>query len=486
MEMIKQITNCSDIIQPMARRLRSLVISHGSIPGKVLRLAGTILLSWHLLSAFTLAQQDASWNQLPAAPAMPALSAPVSSESDVAEITPVAQSYSSPAFSPRQVFHSTKYPTVRVTGFFQADIGWVHQDATNRTAVGDVQDGADFRRARIAATGDVADNVSYMAEFDFGFPGRPSFMDVWLNIRDVPFFNNVKVGQYRNPFGLDGLTSVKELTFVERGLPFAFLPFRQIGAMSYGISDTEDVTWAISGFRYPTDFFGGQISDKGGYGMATRLTAVLIEDDEENLVHIGGAYSVIDPGNDAVRYQTQPEFFIAETGGAAFVPAGVPTAVPPFVDTGVIPTKVVNLFAAELATTVRSFHAQAEFIYSAVNRTGGSSVGFYAASAQAAYILTGEHRPYNRKRGVLGRVVPDHPYGAGGQGAWEIATRWSIIDLNDADVRGGILNDVTFGLNWYLNRYTKFQFNYIHAFLDSPVNGKSDADIAVVRAQVDW
>ena len=126
---------------------------------------------------------------------------------------------------------SSKYPSVKVTGFFQADAGWVHQDAAKRLAVGDAQDGADFRRARLAATGDVAENVGYMVEFDFGFPDRPNFMDVWLEVRDTHLLNNLKIGQFRHPFGPDGLTSVKELTFIERGLPFAFLPFRQIGAM---------------------------------------------------------------------------------------------------------------------------------------------------------------------------------------------------------------------------------------------------------------
>ena len=67
-----------------------------------------------------------------------------------------------------------------------------------------------------------------------------------------------------------------------------------------------------------------------------------------------------------------------------------------------------------------------------------------------------------------------------------MATRWSYIDLNDADVRGGRLNDVTFGLNWYLNAFTKFQLNYIHAMLDSPVNGESDANIMAARAQLDF
>ena len=144
------------------------------------------------------------------------------------------------------------------------------------------------------------------------------------------------------------------------------------------------------------------------------------------------------------------------------------------------------MFAAELALTAGSFHTQAELIYAVVNRLGGSTVVFSGASAQAAYILTGEHRPYNRKNGVLGRVVPDEPFGRTGCGAWEIAARWSMLDLNDADIRGGRLNDLTLGLNWYLNKFTKLQLNYIHAFLDSAVNGDSDTDIVAMRAQIDF
>jgi phosphate-selective porin OprO/OprP len=388
--------------------------------------------------------------------------------------------------TPNPIARTTKYPTARLTGFLQADTGWFHQDAANRIAVGDVQDGADFRRARLAATGDVAENVGYMAEFDFAFPARPGFMDVWLEVRDTSLLNDVKVGLYRQPIGLDGLTSVKELTFLERGLPFAFLPFRQIGAMTSGADEERGVTWALSGFRFPTDPFGGQIGDSGGYGMATRLTRVIAEDNDGSVIHIGGAYSLIDPANDAVRYRAQPEFFVAETGGAAFVPSGVPTGVPPFVDTGVLPAEKANLFAAEFAATSGQFHAQSEFIHALVSREGATSVGFSGVSAQAACILTGEHRPYNRKAGVLGRVVPSHDFGKSGYGAWEVAARWSMLDLDDGDVRGGTLNTSTLGLNWYLNKFTKFQFNYIHAFLNSPVNGDSDADVFAVRAQVDF
>ena len=51
---------------------------------------------------------------------------------------------------------------------------------------------------------------------------------------------------------------------------------------------------------------------------------------------------------------------------------------------------------------------------------------------------------------------------------------------------GRRLNDLTFGVNWYVNGFTKFQFNYIRAFLNDPTNGRSDANIVALRTQIDF
>ncbi|MCA9138306.1 MAG: porin [Planctomycetales bacterium] len=382
-----------------------------------------------------------------------------------------------------------KFPTARLTGFFQADAVWFSQDATNIAAVGDVQDGADFRRARLAATGQAWDNVSYMLEMDFAFPGRPSFMDVWMEIDDVVGNNKLRIGQFRQPFGMEGLTSVKDLPFLERGLPFAFLPFRQIGAMLHGNQKDELATWSFAGFRFPTDVYGGNVGDNGGYGMATRLTALLLSGGQGSpLLHAGFGYSYIDPANDQFQYRNQPEVFVGETGGG--VPAGVPGSVPPFVDTGILTAANANLLSAELASAVGSFYAQSEFIFANVDQIGGPSVTLPGASILAGYFLTGESRPYNGKNGVFGGVKPHCNVGKqGGIGAWEIVGRWSYLDLNDQNVQGGRLNDITAGLNWYLNPHTKFQFNYIYAMLDKPTApgaGSSEAGIFAMRAQVDF
>jgi phosphate-selective porin OprO/OprP len=73
-----------------------------------------------------------------------------------------------------------------------------------------------------------------------------------------------------------------------------------------------------------------------------------------------------------------------------------------------------------------------------------------------------------------------------GSGAWELTARWSFVDLNDKNIRGGNINDITLGVNWFMNPYTKLVFNYIHAFLNHPTRGHSDTDIYGVMAQVDF
>lgn len=386
------------------------------------------------------------------------------------------------------------FPKIKLTGFFQLDAGFFNQDAASLqnfaypgfpdppvNSSGNIQDDTGFRRARLAAVGDVSENVSYMIEMDFAFPGRPSFMDVWLDVHEVPLFGNVRVGQWRQPFGMDNLTSVRELTFLERGLNFAFTPFRQTGVGFHDNNAEQSATWAGSVFAYPVDQWGGRSGDSG-YGTAGRVTWLPIYENDGNfLVHVGGDHALLMPGDTQIRFRNVPEF------GGPFIPSGgTAGSVPFFVDTGLFSANSVNLVNGELAGVWNSFHAQSELTYAAVNPVGGGTTVFSAFSAQAAYLLTGEVRPYNKVAGVLGRIKPNCPIGSGGIGAWEVAARYSYLDLNDGSFAGGKLSDVTLGLNWYLNSYTKFQLNYIRAMLNHPPVGDSTTNILAVRAQLDF
>jgi hypothetical protein len=58
--------------------------------------------------------------------------------------------------------------------------------------------------------------------------------------------------------------------------------------------------------------------------------------------------------------------------------------------------------------------------------------GYYVT---AAYVLSGEHRPYDRKAGYARRVMPQ-----GRGGAWELMARYGRVDLDDQAVRGGVMD----------------------------------------------
>ena len=69
---------------------------------------------------------------------------------------------------------------------------------------------------------------------------------------------------------------------------------------------------------------------------------------------------------------------------------------------------------------------------------------FYGGYAFVSYFLTGENRPYNRKMGVFDRVKPYEDFFrvrdcdgnvSTGHGAWELAYRFSYIDMLDGMTR---------------------------------------------------
>jgi phosphate-selective porin OprO/OprP len=84
-------------------------------------------------------------------------------------------------------------------------------------------------------------------------------------------------------------------------------------------------------------------------------------------------------------------------------------------------------------------------------------------------------RPYNRRSGVFSPLPIAKPITQGGWGAWELAMRWSSLDLSEGKVDGGDLGILSLGLNWWPVRAAAFSVNYRHIVLDrSNTRGKSD------------
>jgi hypothetical protein len=60
------------------------------------------------------------------------------------------------------------------------------------------------------------------------------------------------------------------------------------------------------------------------------------------------------------------------------------------------------------------------------------------------------------------------------------------VNLNSHNIQGGRLNDVTLGLNWHLNLYTRVSWEYIYAHLNRVSVGAGSAEIGGMRFDMDF
>lgn len=398
-----------------------------------------------------------------------------------------------------------KYPrNVQLSGVFQADGVAFSQDAANRESFGYLEDGADFRRARLAGKAELAPAMNAFFQMDFAFPGRPTFADVWVEWTDLPWLGAVRVGQWKQPFSLEVVSSFRYTTFMERSSLFqAFTPFRHLGVGFQNHSRDLNSTWAASYFRTGQDQFGGSLSTTGGNGAAARLTHLPWYDEASqgrSYLHLGGAYFWNSPPRRVGRFRSIPEMFVGENAPGAVGTAGFPVpgafnGTPFFVDTGpLVDTQDIHTFGLEGLWVEGPWSLQAEAMTAVVEREREPTASLSGVYVQVGWFLTGEHRPYDRASGAIDRVRPLEDFFLvrtdqgleGGWGAWEIAARYSHIDLNNEDIRGGRMNNLTAGVNWYCNPYCKVVFNYVHSWVTDHDDLPSEANAFALRAQMDF
>jgi len=267
-------------------------------------------------------------------------------------------------------------------------------------------------------------------------------------------FADLTLGQFKVPFGLEDLTSSNNISFIERSLPSdAFGPSRRLGV---GVSRNRDhYTVAAMGF-------GKSFSDDDrGHGAAARVTYAPINTDSQ-VLHLGVAGVLEDPKGE-VKFNARPESKASDIR---------------FVDTGDLEdVDRIGRIGLEAAWKSGPFSVQAEWMHAAIDRDHGyANAGLHGWYIMGSWLITGESREY--KNGRFKGVSASRP-----GGAWELTTRYSRVDLDDAGVRGGTEDNVTLGLNYYANKHLRIMANYIK--VHSERRGETDSpDILLLRMQL--
>ena len=380
---------------------------------------------------------------------------------------------------------------VHIGGRTQLDTSWYSadqnvQDNINRP----YENGVDFRRGRIRLDGTMYYTMDWAVEYDFfnSFPvdgDRHTVTgptDLWWTFREVPGVGNVRIGNQKPPIGFEHLVSSRFLPFMERsydqdafygGFYNGFLP----GIAGFDNWGQEDMgLWQLGVFKHTNNVFAAS-ANNGDAAVVGRLTRLLWYDcDGANLLHVGGSLMAHDTIDGRIAYRARDA-----------IRSGLSSEWPIPASTGVIAGESAQWINGELAAVSGPWTFQSEFIVSYLEDAAAivgnvvqpsvGTVSYRGGYAQLLVFLTGEHDNYNKATGVFDRVIPNDNFyfrhgGVGsGPGAWQIGARYNFLDLNDKSLDGGILHNVTCGLNWYLNPNFKFQFDYMTTHRDAALAG---------------
>ena len=448
----------------------------------------------------------------------------------------------------------------KIGGRVQADGGFASSaDTTSRSNAG-------FRRAQLEVEGKAYKNWFYKFQYDFTGSGAAGIRDAYLAYRDKLLPEEItkqpvtfQVGNFFEPFSLEAVSSTKHITFIERAMTEALAPSRHIG-VAVGAGDKH---WSVKGGFFSTSPQDTAAAPPTGghqyWDLAMRATyAPIVEEDK--LLHFGSSFryhkpndataatnantyrpgqgtrdelDVLGGGGALIRVPTAQDLTCAASGSLATASKGLLLLYSPFtLENGCL--KYSYSYGFEASAAYGPFALQAEYLASQYERNplnalllgnaGGSSLAYSGYYVYGSVFLTGEsraasYRGYDQNWGSPGTfadVSIKNPLNKGGLGAFELAARYSELDLNNGGLvpgsyvyaaalvgnaaqkalantatLGGREGNLTLALNWYPVRGVRLQANWTKVLtLSAPsdrayLNGDRPS-MFLARAQVFW
>lgn len=392
--------------------------------------------------------------------------------------------------------------------------------------------GGNIRRAFIKLMGGVGDFLTYNFTPSFanhvgpgvsGISGSYSggfvdFEDAWINYSGIYDNTNLRFGQFTPLTTVDNwgrYGTVNDTIFLEPSIvSVAF----QVPTKAYGLwFDTaiaDMITFAATAYhpRQNHTFIPNALSSPNNYqnpnrsdrlGGAVRVTFAPVHT-EDTVLHLGalGRFQSMNnvrnglPVVQSSVFATYPEALARNTAsllntGSSF-------------NTGNLRARSYNVVTGEVLGIFGPLMIEGEYSHANIQRvpfqTTATTVGvntftptvatpairgnarFHGWHAQAAYVLTGETRGYDFTTGTI-----QNPSPASKCGAWEIAVRYSYVDLNDKNIFGGTEHNTTIGLNWFVNDNVRLAANYIRANIrnTNPLNFGGQAAPFPIKRQLD-
>lgn len=311
----------------------------------------------------------------------------------------------------------------------------------------------DIRRFRAGLAGQVRvwPGWNYKLEFDLT-DSENTLSDAYLSWR-FNKWGTVRIGNQKVAQTLSGQTSSLSISFMERPLPvLAFTLQRRMGL-------GWDTHFKKLGANI-TVFAGDPNEGVGSQGWAARgyfnPTRGMF-----HVIHIGGSFMQLSSDDDA-RIYARPESHVTNTR---------------LIDTGTwVDVGTSSALGLELAGSRGPVMFRSEFYRTEWTRSAGDNPRFKGWYAEASWFLTGEKAHYREGKFIRPNIQNEN-------GAWEVALRFSTVNLNDEDIQGGTEKNLAFGINWYSRAHWRLMANVIKVHAEDGPFGEQKPWITQLRAQ---
>jgi len=164
------------------------------------------------------------------------------------------------------------------------------------------------------------------------------------------------------------------------------------------------------------------------------------------------------------------------------------------ISTGNLSISNVGVYGSETGISWRNFLVQGGYYHigetqSRLPGVPAPNLNFNGGYVEAGWVMTGEPIRYNVGAAAFARPKVDDPFTINerGIGAWELAARWSVMNLNSnitpgvpqsvtGGIYGGLQQIFGAGLSWYPNDWVRFYLQFQYTQVDK-LNSAGTAQI---------
>ena len=335
------------------------------------------------------------------------------------------------------------------------------------------------RRARLELSGTVGKDWQYAAEYDFA-ENAVATKDLFVTYTGWEG-QDVLIGQFKQPWSLEELSSSKQTAFLERSLMNSvWTTAHRVGLGWRHHGENHSLTAAAYGKEIGATQTGNE-DEPISYGFRFAWAPLRSED---SLVHLGIAFADEEVETGAgIRLRARPEARVSN-GNVRLI------------DTGNIADATgQSKTGLEAAWMKGGFSVQGEYQMVAVDSVTERDPEFSGYYVEARWFPGGEVRPYSMRTGAFSGIKP-----LSIEGAWELRARLSSVDLEDgcvsavvaapcvgANAEAGTEDNASVGVTYYPNANIRWMLEYIQADVTSANPAQEESPTFVqARFQIAW